>query len=99
MTTIEKLTRIQNFGTRYELVADRGEDRVLICYTPRKSLRGIYDAVMARSAHIVRLTGAERTGDASGMSLPIGDWLIHFSGRTQREAIIEGENQYVGEAN
>lgn len=90
-----KLEAIKNRATRYELVIERGAERLRLCYTGRKNRNGIIDAIRRNGAELVDLTGAESfklgSGNCAGPSVLLGDWRICFSGRTQREAIIAGE--------
>jgi hypothetical protein len=96
-----KLARLHYGPTRYEIemVTPSGVKH-LIAYTPRRSFRGLLDAVQERGAIILRVTGmpedtrAER-GDNASLRFSDGT-IIRFSGRTQRDAIMHGELPYVG---
>lgn len=95
-----QLERLRHYLTRYEveMVAPTGE-RWLVAYTPRRSFRGLIDVVHQRSEHVLRVadlppdTAGKRVGAA--LHLPNG-FVIRFSGRTQRGAIVAGELPYVG---
>lgn len=80
-----------NSPTLYELVAAHPDGRAcLVAYCSRKGRRDIWIAVTkndSRREAIINLTGAKdihfakRSADGARM----GDWLIKFSGRTQRD--------------
>ena len=98
MTPIEKLERLRNYGTRYEIAAINGVQRIRIAYTSRHSRQGLLAAVRRNGPEVVKLTGSEmitfgqRAADG-GIS---GDWHIGFTGRTQRDAICNGELVLIG---
>jgi len=98
MSNLERLERLKNYRTRYELAAIRGDQKILISYTSRPNRRGIWDSLYARAAAVVALTGVDiaKPAGKSSKGLIMGDWSIRFTGRTQREAIIGGELPYVG---
>lgn len=91
MTAHEKRAALLNRPTRYELVAERNGERILIAYTMRRSRHTILTALQKHSGRIIErcdaygktltwLTPANRGCD-------LGGWRIYFTGRTQREAI------------
>lgn len=102
--TLERLERIKNRQTAYELTITHPDGRkFLVCYSCRQGREAIFDAVSNedRVAAIVKLTGdgdihfAPRAADGATM----GDWSIRFSGRTQRECILGSggpELEYIG---
>lgn len=98
MTITEKLARIQNRSTLYELVAVKGDRRVLVCYCG-KSVSKQWRAVTRRGAELVSLCGVPPTQlmvyNISGKYFEFGEWRITLSGRTQREAIIAGEHLFI----
>ena len=92
MTTLERLERLQGGPTRYELIAECGEQRILIKYCMRRSRSTLFSAIQKHGPALIALTGM--TDDAyveflkpASKGAKIGDWSIRFSGRTQREAI------------
>ena len=95
-----RLARLTNRGTYYELAAILGDQRRLVAYTQRRSRSGMLAACRNRAVLLIALTGAEnlqfgkRTVDGATM----GDWQIRFTGRTERDAIMEGELPYIGAA-
>ena len=95
MTTEEKLARLKNRNTRYEIVLTNGTDtKFLVLYTAQHSQSGLRAAVRQRYDAILVLGGeapfaAKRSDVFNG-----NEWRCFFSGRTQREAIIEGEHPF-----
>jgi hypothetical protein len=101
MTLGQRLQRLQNRHTLYELVASHPDGRrFLVAYCGRRGRRGIFTALAGRAAAMTALTGddgikfAARAADGGTM----GAWTIRFSGRTQRECYIAGELEYVAAA-
>lgn len=96
MTQEQKLARLHNRPTGYEVAAIKGETRILVAYCQRHSFSGLRNAVYNRAEKVVALTGKTEFQSRKGDML-LGDWTIRFTGRTQRDAILEGELPYVGE--
>ena len=101
LSTLEKLQRIQRYATRYEIIATNGERRYLIQYNARRSAPGLIASVKARGPLILRrleippdapFSWIQRGRDAA---IKLGEWSIRFSGRTQRDAILEGELEFL----
>ncbi len=96
MTTATRLERLKYYSTIYELAAEKNGERVLIAYAP-KGRSSLLRACRNRSAAVVALTGstsidfAKRAQDGANAN----GWTLRFTGRTQREAIIEGELPYI----
>lgn len=103
MTTTEKLARLKNYHTRYELIASNGTQTVLLAYTSRKSRQGLVSAIRqdSRRSDVAKLIGGENTifhvGKCAADGFTAGAWTIRFSGRTQRDAILLGEHEYVSD--
>jgi hypothetical protein len=95
MTAAERLAKLTNRATLYELTISNGERTYLICYSGRKSRSAIWDCVTrkGRVERIIALTGTEQITFARKASngATMGGWAIRFSGRTEREAIGAGE--------
>jgi hypothetical protein len=93
MTTEEKLARLKNRNTRYEIVLTNGKDtKFLVLYTAQHSQSGLRAAVRQRYDAILVITGGELPFAAKRSDIFGGnEWRCLFSGRTQREAIITGE--------
>jgi len=96
-TQTRQLKRIQLYRTAYELVITDGTDTYLVRYSSARSRRALLDNCRFSGQQLVNLTGREeidyqkRAADGATM----GDWRIYWSGRTQREAIIEGEHPFI----
>ena len=91
-TKEERLARLKNYRTRYEVVLTNGTDKYLVLYTSRRSKMGLCLAVQQRSDAVSLITNGinpwlSKRGDTSHP----GEWSVLFSGRTQREAITDGE--------
>jgi len=98
LTALEKqtkLARLKNRHTRYEIIAAKGEQKVLVGYTARKGHSGLYAMLSGNAESWGKFAGnadprihfrkpASEGADSEG-------WHIHFSGRTQRDAICNGE--------
>jgi hypothetical protein len=86
-------------NTLYELVAECNGRSVLIAYCSRRGRRDIWNAVTSKDRvhHVIRLTGADQIAFAKKAcdGGAMGQWKIRFSGRTQRDAIVNGELPYV----
>jgi hypothetical protein len=95
MTKLEKLNRLTNRGTAYELIAvSPNMTKVLAGYTPRRSKEGIVRMLQKNGAawtKKVREITIEFIKMGKGPTAKLGDLTIFFTGRTQREAILEGE--------
>lgn len=100
-TTAEKLARLHNRATLYELTMSRGDEHFLIAYASNKGRTMLWKCVTSdqRVHQIIAKTGTEaitfakRAGDGATM----GAWAIRFTGRTQRDAISQGELPYIGD--
>jgi hypothetical protein len=111
MTTQQRLARLKNRQTLYECVAKHRTtgQTVLIMYSAKSKSRffaGISDNESKRGVQLVKLTGTERLEYAADPEVKrlwsqfigtMGDWLIGFTGRTQRECILESEEPYIGD--
>lgn len=93
---------MHNRPTRYELAAKHADGRAyLICYCCGKGRRDVLAAVRepARASRLVHLAGSDDItfGKRVADGARFGGWVINFTGRTQREAIIAGELPYCGD--
>jgi hypothetical protein len=99
---LRKLDRLRHFATRYEIeIVPPNGAAMLVCYTPRRTMRGFMEALSERWAPIIA-TGivpqdmkGERIGRTIGYRFENGA-IIRFSGRTQRDAIMSGELTFIG---
>jgi hypothetical protein len=101
-----RLARLYNLPTRYEVAAINQVtgQRVLLFYSSRFTRQVVTHEVVARMDHIARVTGVDpyawewsnRVGDGVlGLSKDGETWHIRKTGRTQRQAYINGELDYV----
>ena len=94
-----KLARLQNCATRYEAVVIRqdGEKR-LVAYSGRKSRAGLLTAAQQRGKAVLAFL---ECNVASTLEWKNGEFrmcdgsVIRWSGRTQRDAIMQGELTYI----
>ena|ERR1044072_9784657 len=101
--TYEQETRligIKNYHTRYEIVAERDSDRLLIGYTPRKSRHGLLAAMQHVGQAIIERLNVGENDEITWQTKPYihaitSGWRIGFSGRTERDAILSGELPFV----
>lgn len=76
--------------TMYELVAECDDGRrILVQYTNRKGFKDLYHALQDQFEYIEQVFG---TTDFTRLNTPdfrlsFGNWIVRFSGRTQRDAI------------
>jgi hypothetical protein len=96
MTIEEKLARLKNRNTRYEVVLTNGsEEKYLVLYTAQHSNRGLIAAIRQRYDAILAKTGGELPyAVKAGQKFAGNEWRCFFSGRTQREAIMAGELEF-----
>jgi len=95
-TLAKKLERLKYYATRYEIIAKgpKGE-RLLVMYGPKSKRQiraGLTDDNFKRLNLLAAATGT-KTEDwfAFTTGVTCGAWSVMPSGRTQREAYIEGE--------
>jgi hypothetical protein len=97
-----KLIAISLRRTSYELAATRGERSYFICYSESRSRSAFWSCVSApaRAGALEWLTGATEItfGKRAADGGTLGDWRIHWTGRTKRQAIIEGELTFILDA-
>ena len=92
-----KLARLTNRHTRYEVVALHPTDyrSMLIGYTSRHSLRGLIDMLSHNAASFFKLVGETTCRRENGQLICANGWIVRFTGRTQREAYLNGERPFV----
>jgi len=102
-TKLEKLTRLKNYGTRYEVsVTFPDGHEMLIGYTMQRSKFGLLAAMRKQGpAILARIPGNLEDDNSLNYSKTAGFTLghgtrINFTGHTQRDAIIRGELPFVG---
>lgn len=75
--------------TRYELVAKHVETgrQILIAYSMRRSRRTLYECLRQRLDHLLPVLGSAEIqwGKRAADGLRLGQYHIHYTGRTQRD--------------
>lgn len=99
MTTQEKLARLKNYQTRYECVMTNGNQTYLLAYSSGRSRDNMLKIVRSRGERIVEITHSESItfGTKVADGAVCGDWKIKFTGRTQRDCILEGEHPFIAD--
>jgi len=93
MSTLERLEDLRYRSTVYEIVLTNGEVTRLIKYG-RKGRRSLIEAVQSKGSKILDVVDMsdDFQGKITTTSMDLsGGWYAKFSGRTKRQAIIEGE--------
>jgi hypothetical protein len=100
--TAARLDRLRHHATRYEVALALPDGRtMLVCYSPRKSRAGLLDCLRSRGPAILpHVTGMPEDATvtyhkARGFVFSDGT-RVYWSGRTQRDAILSGELDYIG---
>ncbi len=84
--------------TYWEAVLERGTERYLLAYIPRRTRRALFRAVCNRGDAFARLTGAARVTNSENLGLATATgWRVRWSGRTMRDARNEGGLPYFKE--
>ena len=93
--------------TRYEVTARHVDGRVfLVCYTPSTSRRGLFSAIEGKIKSLGAIIGAPESwswcvmkakADRFHSVVVNGEWVITFSGRTQRDANTTGKLPFVAD--
>jgi len=99
-TVIERLDRLRNRQTLYELVVQHDDGRrLLVQYTGAPTRNRLLTACRRWGAQLARLTGTDTLTFGARMAdgAVMGDWRIVWSGLTQREAICAGEPTFIGD--
>jgi len=111
MTTEQRLARIKNRQTLYECVAKHRTtgQTVLIMYCAKSKSRffaGVSANESSRGLQLIKLTGSDRIEYAVAPEVKrlwsqfigtMGDWLIGFTGRTQRDCILGSEQPFIAD--
>ncbi len=105
MTATEKLQRLHRGPTRYELIAERGDTRVLIAYSMRTGRHALLTACQKHGPKLIEFMNVDHDSllmflKPASLGAEIGPadnpWKIRFSGRTQREA-VSSELPFIGD--
>ena len=103
--TLKALERIKGRNTLYELVCSdsstigKGVDQItyLLRYASR-SKSSLAKQIRHHGVALVKLTGATEA-TWNGQAAVMGQWLVYWTGRTERDAIIGGEHPYITNIN
>jgi hypothetical protein len=101
---LAKLTALQNRGTAYEAIVTAPDGRkALLAYCSRHSFQGLCAALGRRGQSVCDWLqagpDADATPDRKARTIAItGGGMVSWSGRTEREAIQQGELVYIGRA-
>jgi len=97
MTKTEKLARLKNYATRYEIAAKGPQGETVLVMYGNKSRRSILDGLLQNDYHRLSLLAAATHTEPESWkvnpdkSITCEGWSIGPTGRTQREAVCEGE--------
>ena len=96
--TQRRLERLKYRATLYELVMERAGEKYLVLYSGQ-SRDNLLSAVRKHGTIFAKITGSSiiTFGKRASDAATSGDWRIYFSGRTEREAITEGELPFIKE--
>jgi len=89
-----KLENLRNHSTLYEVVICHSSGRSRLIGYGRKSRSGLIATVQQKGDEILRVVDIPEdfNGAITAHSMDLsGGWIAKFSGRTQRQSIIEGE--------
>jgi hypothetical protein len=98
MTQEQKLARIYNRRTAYELVLTNGETTFLLVYAVQRTRHVLLERLCKYADALEKLTGAREITFAkkSHGGATMGSFDVKWTGRTQREAIQSGEHTFIG---
>ncbi len=105
MTVYENLQRLHRQPTRYELIAERGDQRILIAYSMRTGRHSMMESVRKHGQALIDFMGITDKHllvflKPAKLGAHIGPaenpWTIRFTGRTQREA-VQSELPWIGD--
>ena len=97
-TVMERLTRLQRYATCYELAIRHADGRTyLLAYCGSKSRETVFRIARKHGTRIVEVTGVDQIFFAkrSADGAIVGDWRIVWTGRTERDAITNGELPFI----
>jgi hypothetical protein len=86
--------------TRYELAMERDNQKFLVCYSARMGRHAILQSLRNRAPEVLQV-GQITDDDMLTWKKPasqgamLGNWRVYWTGRTQRQAISEGELPFV----
>lgn len=103
MTKEQRLLALHRRATCYEIAAICDERKLLIAYAGAHSRHGILKACRNRGEAIIAVLGLTDKDllmpcAKASDGFMLGPWHVRFTGRTEREAIISGDElPYVGD--
>jgi len=91
--TAERLMALRNYSTAYEVTVSKNGETYLLGYTPRKSGPGIVRLIQRRWDVLCNFLSVEKMhlGRRTPTDIHGHGCQITFSGRTERDAICNGE--------
>jgi hypothetical protein len=101
----QSIERLHNQPTRYELVAERGDIRILIAYSMRTGRHSLLTSVQKHGQKLIDFMGITDEHllvflKPAKLGAHVGPadnpWTIRFTGRTQREA-VQSELPWIGD--
>jgi hypothetical protein len=98
-TTTERLKRLQGRDTAYEIAFHNWDGKVYLVGYARPGKASLISAMRRKGDQILALAGDAIsddsvpifTGSGTRVSLYMGDIIVKFSGRTEREAILSND--------
>ena len=96
-TQLQRLARLHDRQTLYEVAAIKGDRKVLIAYAGRTSRRHMWDILFERAERISKALDIPADqmfatpGKRSADGFTLAGWTIRATGRTERDAIMAGE--------
>jgi hypothetical protein len=89
------LAALRNRRTLWELVLKHADGRIwLLGYCDRKTRAMLYRVVCKHAEALAVLTGTSVL-DLDGQAGAMAEWVVAWSGRTQRDCYVEGVHQYI----
>jgi hypothetical protein len=98
-----RLAGLRHCNTHYEVILRRGDERALLFYAPRGGYRDILTGILKRAQEFIAFTGSDQVDRAGSGEKPVmfrtpTGWEMVVTGRTERDACLEGELHYFAEA-
>ena len=95
----KKIAALQGRPTYYEVALIKGDTRILLQYVHRVTRQSVLKAAQKFGPKLVDLMGVTDETPFSwkpNAVAHLGDWTIRSTGRTEREAITNGELPFIG---
>ena len=96
---VNKLEKLRRHSTRYELIAQFPDGKVILAGYTKFGKMNILDMLRNHNEFWLQfLSEDDKVVFAkNGRSVQLGSIRVSFSGRTQRQAILEGELPFLGD--